>query len=203
MDEAEFLECSFQIQNCRVNRGGNVKDVVPTEKSTAWIHFSSNSQENLDKLEKKIHALIDVVDKAEASVKIVDRSKPEETSNDSRRAYVENQEQQNVLVLGAGRVSMSLVDYLGGRSAQKYIQVASDNEDEARDVAKLAQRGKHVGIDLKNKQDLSELLKGHDVVISLLPAPLHPLVAEECINQRTHLVTASYESPAMKELNER
>ena len=42
-----------------------------------------------------------------------------------------------------------------------------------------------------------------DLVISLLPVPFHPVVAELCIKRRKHLVTASYISPAMKGLHER
>lgn len=210
LDTAEHLECGFQIVNCRVNRGGHAKDVVPTEKSTALVQFVSENQANLDKLEAKIQTLIDVMDKAEASMKVVDRSTPKEmpSSGGSSRqfgsgtAVVESQEEQKVLVLGAGRVSMSLVDLLG-RTSQKHIKVASDSEDEARDVAKLAARGTHVGLDLKNAGALASLVKEHDVVISLLPAPLHASVAEECIQQKTNLVTASYESPEMREMNER
>ena len=213
LDTAEHLECGFQILNCRMNRSGHVKDVLPTEKSTAVVQFASENQANLDKLEKKIQALVDVMDKAEASMKVVGRSTPKQTSSSgssngggSRQvgsgAVVESQEEQKVLVLGAGRVSMSLVDLLG-RTPQKHIQIASDNEQEARDVARIAERGTHVVLDLKNANDLSALVKGQDVVISLLPAPLHALVAEECIQQKTNLVTASYESPEMREMHQR
>lgn len=209
LDAAEHLNCHFHIVNCRVNRGGDPMDVVPTEKSTALVHFSTDNQEDLDELERKIQTLVNVMDKADASAKVVDRhgskAKGDSTGGSTQKsstAVVESQEEQRVLVLGAGRVSMSLVDLLG-RTAQKDIHVASDNEQEAKDVAQIAQQGRHVALDLRNEQKLAELVKGKDVVISLLPAPLHPLVAEECIKQRTNLVTASYESPAMKEMNER
>jgi saccharopine dehydrogenase-like NADP-dependent oxidoreductase len=36
---------------------------------------------------------------------------------------------------------------------------------------------------------------------SLLPAPMHPLVARHCIDLGKHLVTASYVSPEMKALD--
>jgi alpha-aminoadipic semialdehyde synthase len=36
---------------------------------------------------------------------------------------------------------------------------------------------------------------------SLLPAPMHPLVARHCIDHGKHLVTASYVSPEMKALD--
>jgi len=213
LDTAEHLECRFRIANCRVNRGGDPKDVVPTQKSTAVVQFTSENQTNLNKLEAKIEALIDIMDKAEATMNVVKRTAPKQTDvsggvegcdQESRRdvAVVENQEEQKVLVLGAGRVSMSLVEYLG-RTPQKYIQVASDNESEASHVAKLAQRGAHTCLDLSNTKDLSSLVKDHDVVISLLPAPLHPTVAEECIKQKTHLVTASYESPEIRAMDQR
>lgn len=213
LDTAEHLGCGFQILNCRVDRGGHAKDVVPTEKSTALVQFASDDYANLDKLEQKIQALVNVMDKAEASLKVVHRSTPPQTSSSSisnggasrnlgSGAFVESQEEQKVLVLGAGRVSMSLVDLLG-RTSRKHIQVASDNEAEARDVAKLAERGTHVTLDLKNANELSSLVKDQDVVISLLPAPLHAAVAEECIQRKTNLVTASYESPEMREMHER
>ena len=207
LDTAEHLNCHFHIVNCRVNRGGHPKDVMPTEKSTALVHFSSENQENLDELEQKLQALVDIMIKAEATVKVVGRSSPKDDGaapakrTVSSPAMVESQEEQKVLVLGAGRVSMSLVDLLG-RTPQKLIQVASDNENEAKDVAKIAKRGNHVALDLNDARELASLVKGKDVVISLLPAPMHPAIAEECIRQKTHLVTASYESPAMRDMNE-
>jgi alpha-aminoadipic semialdehyde synthase len=212
LDTAEHLKCGFQILNCRVNRGGHVKDVVPTDKSTALVQFYSNNQADLEALEAKIQTLTDVMAKAEATMKVVDRSFASKAKGSGsgggaarkmgRSAVVESQEEQRVLVLGAGRVSMSLVDWLG-RTARKSIHVASDNEEEARMVAKIAERGSHVALDLKDASNLASLVKGKDVVISLLPAPMHPIVAEECIRQKASLVTASYESPAMKESNER
>ena len=42
-----------------------------------------------------------------------------------------------------------------------------------------------------------------DILQSLLPVPFHPSVAELCIKNRKHLVTASYISPAMRELHDR
>jgi alpha-aminoadipic semialdehyde synthase len=47
------------------------------------------------------------------------------------------------------------------------------------------------------------LIRESDAVISLLPAPFHPDIAELCIKHKKHLVTASYISPAMKALHDR
>lgn len=40
-------------------------------------------------------------------------------------------------------------------------------------------------------------------ICSLLPYSVHPLVAKKCIDNKVNLVTASYLTPAMKELQER
>jgi alpha-aminoadipic semialdehyde synthase len=49
--------------------------------------------------------------------------------------------------------------------------------------------------------ELSKLVSQADVVVSLLPASMHPRVAQECITHQTHLVTASYVSPEMQALH--
>ena len=208
LDEAEHLDCRFQIKNCRVDRGtGHAKDdVVPTQKSTALVQFTSESQGNLNMLETKILALVEVMDKADASMKVVDRSTTKGSCraqhNASGMAKIESQEEQKVLVLGAGRVSASLVDYMG-RTPQTLIHIASDNEQEAADVASRAKRGMYTAMDLCNPKNLASLIKNQHVVISLLPASLHTMAAEECIRQKKHFVTASYESSEMREMNQR
>ncbi|KAJ4474292.1 Saccharopine dehydrogenase-domain-containing protein [Lentinula aciculospora] len=49
--------------------------------------------------------------------------------------------------------------------------------------------------------EVSKLVGDVDVVISLLPAPLHPSLAKICIVQQTHLITASYILPEMRSLD--
>lgn len=39
-------------------------------------------------------------------------------------------------------------------------------------------------------------------MISYVPAVLHPLVARPCIDEKKHMITASYISPALKEMDE-
>jgi saccharopine dehydrogenase-like NADP-dependent oxidoreductase len=41
----------------------------------------------------------------------------------------------------------------------------------------------------------------HDLAVSLLPAPNHPLVAAMCLEAGKHMVTTSYVSPQMRELD--
>lgn len=45
-------------------------------------------------------------------------------------------------------------------------------------------------------------MKTADVVVSILPANLHPVVAKACINEGVHMVTASYLSNEVKDLHQ-
>lgn len=53
-----------------------------------------------------------------------------------------------------------------------------------------------------NIEHLRELCEESDVVISLLPYSLHGLIAKQCVEAKTHLVTASYVTDPVKALHE-
>ena len=99
-------------------------------------------------------------------------------------AHVESQDSKTVLPLGSGRASKSVLD-LFGRSADRTILVASDNEAQARDIASYAKRGRHASLDIANDtKQLSDLFQRADIIIHLLPVPMHPKIAELCLGHR-------------------
>jgi len=112
--------------------------------------------------------------------------------------------EQRVLVLGAGRVARSLVDLLWRSNPEVVVTVASEREEDARKVAAVASTaGRYTALDvLDDAIRLSDLVQKSELVVSFLPAPMHPPVAMECIKHRKHLVTASYESEAMRQMAE-
>ncbi len=55
--------------------------------------------------------------------------------------------------------------------------------------------------DVTDQKTLSSEIRKSDMVISMLPAGMHPLVARQCIHHKKHMVTASYASPEMKALD--
>lgn len=109
---------------------------------------------------------------------------------------------KKVLVLGAGLVSRPGVHYL---LKQKNIQVtvASRTVSKAEELVKGFSDGKAVQVNVENKDELAKLIKDHDIAISLLPWTHHLIVAELCIEHGKHMVTTSYVSPAMKDLDEK
>jgi saccharopine dehydrogenase-like NADP-dependent oxidoreductase len=54
----------------------------------------------------------------------------------------------------------------------------------------------------KDADVLSKLIGEHDLCISLLPFKLHTLVAKLCIRQKTDMVTTSYITPELQQLDD-
>ena len=110
---------------------------------------------------------------------------------------------RNILIIGAGRSASSLIQYLLNKSEQEQLHLT------IADIAlELAQRKTNnhpnataIAIDISNENQRKAAIEKADIVISMLPAHLHISVAKDCIVYKKHLVTASYISDAMQELD--
>ncbi len=60
--------------------------------------------------------------------------------------------------------------------------------------------GKAIWIDLDDVENRKAIIKNSDVVISMLPAFLHPIIAKDCLELGKHFFSASYESEEMREM---
>ncbi|CAG8691904.1 3722_t:CDS:10, partial [Acaulospora morrowiae] len=115
---------------------------------------------------------------------------------------VVRKDKKKILLLGSGFVAKPLIDYLV-KQKDFELTIASNIIAEANALARGDERIKVVELDVKNNIKLSELVKGSDAVVSLIPASLHHIVAEACILYKKHMITASYISPEMRELDDR
>ncbi|XP_054475629.1 alpha-aminoadipic semialdehyde synthase, mitochondrial [Anoplopoma fimbria] len=107
---------------------------------------------------------------------------------------------KRVLLLGSGYVSGPIVEYLT-RDEKTQVTVASVLLKQAEELAAKYPNTIPIMLDVGSQEGhLDSLVKDHDLVISMLPYTLHPLIAKHCINRKVNMVTASYLSPAMKEL---
>ncbi|MBS1976509.1 MAG: saccharopine dehydrogenase NADP-binding domain-containing protein [Bacteroidetes bacterium] len=109
---------------------------------------------------------------------------------------------RKILVLGAGRSSSALIDYLiGNAGSQEWsITVGDTSLEAAKEKTANANRADAIQFDA-NSEGAGAAVEKSDVVISLLPPPLHPTVAGLCLKYKKSLLTASYLSPAMKGLH--
>lgn len=105
-----------------------------------------------------------------------------------------------VLVLGAGMVSRPLVRYL--LEQKRYdVKVASRTVSKAEALVDGHPHGVAMELNVKDERNLEELVADIDLCVSLLPYTYHVKVANLCIRHGKNMVTTSYVSPAMRELD--
>lgn len=111
---------------------------------------------------------------------------------------------KNILILGAGRSSASLIGYVSRmcREHDWSLKAGDLSEETAKSAIASAGYGEGIRFDISEVELAAGLIKEADVVISLLPSHLHPGVALHCLEGKTHLVTASYVSDEMKSFDE-
>jgi saccharopine dehydrogenase (NADP+, L-glutamate forming) len=107
---------------------------------------------------------------------------------------------QKVLVLGAGLVARPLVQYLLDRGYE--VVCASRTVAKAEALIGGHPHGKAHALDLSDAARLGEFIAASDLAISLVPPPLHPVVARHCLDRGKPMVTTSYVSPEMAALDQ-
>jgi len=103
-------------------------------------------------------------------------------------------------VLGAGLVAHPTVQYLLEHGF--YVTVVSIEAAMAEALVKNHPYGHAVVMDVSDRTALGRLVAEHDLTVSLLPAVMHVMVAEICLANKKHMVTASYVKPEMRALSE-
>ena len=106
---------------------------------------------------------------------------------------------KSILIIGAGRSSTALIDYVLKKAQERgwYVIVADADPGLAESKVKGHPNGRAVWLDVTKANDRKETIGRADVVVSLLPAHLHLEVAHDCIKLKKHLITASYVSQEM------
>lgn len=110
---------------------------------------------------------------------------------------------RNILIIGAGRSASSLIQYLLNQSEAENLHITIGDLS-----LELAQRktahhknATAIAFDIFNATQRQIEIERADLVISMLPAHMHIEVAKDCITYKKHMVTASYISEAMQELD--
>jgi saccharopine dehydrogenase-like NADP-dependent oxidoreductase len=101
---------------------------------------------------------------------------------------------KNVVVIGAGKSSTVLIEYLLNEAAGNnwLITVADSNLALAQSKIAKSPNGKAITLDVTDDGQRSNIVQSADIVISLLPPALHYLLAQDCLRYGRHLLTASY-----------
>jgi len=105
-----------------------------------------------------------------------------------------------VLLLGAGLVTRPLVRYLLEQPDLE-LTIASRTVSKAERLLEGHERGRALALLVDDQEALARLVGEHDLTISLLPYTYHVRVAKLCLAAGKQMVTTSYISPAMRELD--
>jgi len=108
---------------------------------------------------------------------------------------------KKVLILGAGLVAKPLVRYLLDQPDFK-VEVASRTVSKAVKLIDNHPDGEAKELNLKDEEGLKNEVADSDLVISMVPYGFHPKVAKYCIDFGKHMVTTSYVSEVMQNLDE-
>ncbi len=111
---------------------------------------------------------------------------------------------KNILIIGAGLSASSLIQYLLKHSEKHNWKITVG--DMSLDLAKKKigdhPNGIALRFNLKDLEQRSEEISAADIVVSMVPASMHIIVAKECLKYNKHLLTPSYVSPEMQELHQ-
>src|SRR5690554_5313627 len=111
---------------------------------------------------------------------------------------------KKILVIGAGRSAVVLIDYLLDHAAEEnwHITLADADVAHAKNRLDDSKYATATELDATNDALRAALIANHDLVISMLPSFLHILVAKDCLALKKNLVTPSYISTEMLELQD-
>jgi saccharopine dehydrogenase-like NADP-dependent oxidoreductase len=109
---------------------------------------------------------------------------------------------KKILVIGAGLVAGPLVKYLLDRTDHSVV-VADIEIERARRLVAGHPRGEARFLSVDDGTALGAEVGRADLVISMAPYAFHPVIAAAAVEAGKHMVTASYVSPAMRELDGR
>ncbi len=110
---------------------------------------------------------------------------------------------KRILVLGSGLSTSSLIEYLLVHAEKEDWQIVAGDIDQAAAKIKVDghPRGTAISFDIFKEADKIRHIREADIVISMLPARFHPMVAEACLEAGRSMLTASYVSPEIRRLD--
>ncbi len=111
---------------------------------------------------------------------------------------------KNVLIIGCGKSTAVLVDYLLAEAEKHDWQICAADRDLALAEQRIAghPRGRALELDVADVAQVEELVRAADLVVSMLPAHMHGPVVEACIHFQAHFVSASYVPLEARELQD-
>lgn len=112
---------------------------------------------------------------------------------------------KTVVLFGAGKSASVLISYLLKEAENNNwkIIIADSNKSIIEQKTKNHPSSEAVEVDITDTNKRNSIIQKADVVISMMPASLHILIANTCIEFKKSLLTASYVDDNIKKLNDK
>ena len=110
---------------------------------------------------------------------------------------------RKILVIGSGKSSSYLIKYFldKAESENLHITIGDINIETTEKLIKNHDNAKAILLDVFDQQSRSNAIQNADIVVSMLPARFHMEVAKDCVAYKKNMVTASYVSKEMQDLD--
>jgi len=110
---------------------------------------------------------------------------------------------RKILVIGSGKSSSYLIKYFlnEAKTEKLYVTIGDINIEHAELLIKNNPNARAIKLDVFNDKARAEAIINSDIVVSMLPARFHIEVAKDCVTYSKNMVTASYISKEMLELD--
>lgn len=117
---------------------------------------------------------------------------------------INKKEMKKILIIGAGLSSSTLIKYLLEHSEEQNwkVRVGDMSGETAKRKIFGHKNGESFEFNINDAEQREKEIKSADMVVSMLPASMHYLVAEMCVKHSKNMVTASYVSKEIKALND-
>jgi len=103
---------------------------------------------------------------------------------------------KKVTVIGAGMMAGPLTRYLLDHCNYN-VTIVDQVLERAQKIVGNHPKGHPVGIRIHDSHSLDDVIKDADIVLSMVPKPVHPFVAEACLRNGKSMFTTSYETPEL------
>ncbi len=106
---------------------------------------------------------------------------------------------KTITIVGAGLMVKPMVDYFIEKETYRIFLLDQYVE---KAISIKANRPECIALEWLNDdtEQLDKVIKQSDIVISMVPKPIHIIIARSCLKFQKNMVTASYEVPALMEL---
>lgn len=108
-----------------------------------------------------------------------------------------------ILILGAGRSTWFLIEYLirGKQKNHWELTVADRDAGRLKRFPARWQIARKITLDIESEVQRRREISAHDIVISMLPPAYHSMVARDCLDYEKHFLSTSYIPGEIQEMD--